>query len=277
VTDCDRKNGSVWKANRCGRHAVLPVKIGLGGLAEQTITVPSTLHELEQERCADEASGDYWAQTRLGVFTSWIDEGDYERILDVGCGSGYLTRHLRMRGHSVAGLERERESLDVGMTYSDRGVFVRADARDAPFMDASFDCLVLADVYEHLERPEPLLDECRRLLVPGGHLLISVPAFRFLYGPHDEHNDHLDRYTASRLTNQLAQAGFASLRTRYTNVLPLVPYFVTQRVLRRDVPAVSRGTHNEFIERVKRLFIDVEVRVPWPAGITLMGAYRLSE
>lgn len=235
--------------------------------------MPTTLHEIEAERGVQEAAGDYWARTRLRIFSSWVTDGDYDRKLDLGCGSGYLARHLLDQGHSVVGLDINRASLAVGSAAAE-GIFVQGNALRTPFADGSFDCVVLADVYEHLEAPRDLLAECHRLLAPDGDLLVSVPAFRWLYGPHDEHNDHVDRFTTGRLTEQVTPAGFTLEAGRYTNVVPLLPYFLFQRVLRRDVPEGSRGSHNRVLEWLKGLLVTLEVAIPWPAGITLMARYR---
>jgi len=58
------------------------------------------------------------------------------------------------------------------------------------------------------------------------------------------------------------------------NALPLVPYFIYQRILKRPVPDGVRGSHGGLLERVKQRLIDVETRIDPPAGVTLIGEVR---
>lgn len=120
------------------------------------------------------------------------------RVLDVGCGIGDFLKFrpgtvgVDVNAHTVDWCRRQ--GLDCRLMDADR----------LPFADGSFDAVVLDNVLEHLAEPQPLLAEIRRVLVPGGRLLIGVP------GPRGYacDADHKVFYDAADLERVLGEAGF---------------------------------------------------------------------
>jgi len=238
----------------------------------ETVSTGQTLHELERDAGKDLASGDYWAQTRARILGDWVAEHQPERVLDVGCGSGYLTARIAAEtAADVTGIDSNPDSIAAAQRRETTAGFRVGDAFDLREPSSSVDCVVFGDVLEHLQTPADALAEARRVLADDGTIIISVPAYRWLWGPHDEHNDHEDRYTAARLGDLVARADCELNRHRYTNLVPLVPYALYQRVFEREIPTGVRGEHGGITDWLKRRAIDMEVAVPWPAGITLIG------
>jgi 2-polyprenyl-6-hydroxyphenyl methylase/3-demethylubiquinone-9 3-methyltransferase len=92
------------------------------------------------------------------------------RILDVGCGAGFLSNHLGSLGHDVTGLDVSDDALAVAARH-DPGHTVRyqkGDALKLAFEDASFDVVCAMDFLEHLENPEQAIAEAARVLRPSG-------------------------------------------------------------------------------------------------------------
>jgi SAM-dependent methyltransferase len=99
--------------------------------------------------------------------------GPGKRVLDLGCRTGALTRAYAA-GNEVVGLDVDREALVEAAALGIETVW--ADAEDPlPFEDASFDVVVVAELFEHLREPERLVFEIGRVLRPGGTIVGSVP------------------------------------------------------------------------------------------------------
>ncbi len=92
-------------------------------------------------------------------------------------------------------------------------------ADDLPFDDQTFDVVTLLDVVEHVPNEHGVFAECRRVLKPGGKLLVTVPALMWLWSQNDVINAHQRRYTRAELKEKLAQHGFRVLRASYNNFL----------------------------------------------------------
>jgi SAM-dependent methyltransferase len=96
---------------------------------------------------------------------------------------------------------------------------VQADIRDVPLADGQFQLAMALDVLEHVDPAEFLL-EARRLVEPGGWLLLSVPAFASLWSPHDDAAGHRCRYRRAGLTRELEGHGWSVIHwTHYQALL----------------------------------------------------------
>ena len=100
------------------------------------------------------------------------------RILDVGCGPGWLAEALTRAGHTVTGVDVEHADGVEGRMHR----FIRADlAHGLPETDDHFDVVLAADVIEHLPDPQPLLEAMSQRVVPGGSVIASVPNISHWY------------------------------------------------------------------------------------------------
>ncbi len=121
----------------------------------------------------------------------------------------HLSRYGRVKGIEV-------DPRPVAMAQA-RGYDVRqGDAtRQIPFPDASFDLVSTLDVIEHVDQDEAILREAYRVARPGAKLLITVPAFRWLWSYNDVLNGHKHRYTPRELRERVERAGFRVKRLSF--------------------------------------------------------------
>ncbi len=104
-----------------------------------------------------------WIAKRLRE--AW--DGGPGRVLDIGCGAGFLSRELADRGHTVMGADLSLGSLRVAPGGPGRG-YLAADAYRLPFPDGCFDAVCALDFLEHVSAPGRVVAEAARVLRPGG-------------------------------------------------------------------------------------------------------------
>jgi SAM-dependent methyltransferase len=146
------------------------------------------------------------------------------RILDLGCGPGNLLDYLAPHGETFG----SDFSLDALRFCAGRGVrrLFRADFHSLPLRDQSFDLVTCIDVLEHLEDDRRAIGELVRILRPGGLLVVSVPAFMFLWGEHDTIYGHHRRYTTGQIRERFEAAGLRMHKASYFEPLFMLPLLV---------------------------------------------------
>jgi SAM-dependent methyltransferase len=153
------------------------------------------------------------------------------RLLDGGCGTGFNTLALSRLGRAT-GVDLAPEALAF---CRQRGVrAVRASLVGLPFPDATFDVVTSFDVIYHawVTDDRAAVGEMRRVLAPGGVLLVRVPALRALWGAHDVEVQSRHRYTRSELVALLESCSLRVERTTYCNSF-LLPLLFARRTLDR--------------------------------------------
>jgi SAM-dependent methyltransferase len=179
------------------------------------VSLQERYEEHHRERRAE---GEFvFVPERIPLFQAAIGRG--KRVLDLGCRSGALTRHI-LEGNELVGLDVDAAALAKA---SDLGIEpVQANVEEPlPFEDASFDAVVAGELFEHLQFPDALVAEIARVLRPGGVLVGSVPnAFRlqgrlrFLLGraPEDDPT-HLQMFSPASMRELLG--GFENVRLEF--------------------------------------------------------------
>ncbi len=174
----------------------------------------------------------WWFRGLHANLVGALGEDERRAVLDAGCGTGGLL--LRLAGAlpraAITGLDIEPRAVAVARAKSGCAVCVGSVAR-LPFADRSFDAILSADVLCHRGVDDvAALGEFRRCLTPGGAVVLSLPAYRWLYSQHDIAVDNARRYGRGELIRLLATAGFADVRARYWNGF-LFPLMVLRRKL----------------------------------------------
>ena len=197
-----------------------------------------------RQRNDDDYIQNHWwfaSRTRAldAVISRFLPDAPDLHILDVGCGAGNMIHHLSRYGQ-VKGLDIDARPVKVARQ---RGYDV--DQFDAtqplPFDPNSFDAVTALDVIEHNEDDLAILGDSYRVLKPGGHMIITVPALMWLWSHNDDINAHVRRYTAEELKQKLSQAGFEARRVTYNNffVFPLAAALILLRRSAKSEPELA--------------------------------------
>jgi ubiquinone/menaquinone biosynthesis C-methylase UbiE len=160
------------------------------------------------------------------------------RLLDAGCGAGGMLSALNVYG-SVSGLDMNPELVALARQRGYEDV-VAGIVEELPWVDESFDLVTLLDVLEHTADDLVTLEEMRRVIRPGGHLLVTVPAYQVLWSNHDVVNDHYRRYSRRTLHVAACSAGWSVERMTPFNSLLLAPAAavrLTQKLRREQIEA----------------------------------------
>jgi SAM-dependent methyltransferase len=196
-------------------------------------------------------------------------------VLDVGCGTGSLLPVLQASGYRPVGLDLRPEGIARLRTADPTAEVLEGDAERLPFPDGSLDAVLALDVLEHVD-DRAALREASRALRPGGLLLVSVPAFPWLWSFRDEDAGHRRRYRRGELENRLVEAGFAPVDIRYFQAL-LFPLLATSRLLGRRGPRARDAEDrppalvNRALAAVNRFEVLVGVRWPWGSSLVAVA------
>jgi SAM-dependent methyltransferase len=115
----------------------------------------------------------YYSQARPEVAD--LVPHDCKRVLEVGCAAGHLGSLLKERRHHVTGIELVPDVSELAREHLDQVVTADVETDGFPFEPGTFDCIVFADVLEHLIDPWRVLREAVEVLAPGGAVVASIP------------------------------------------------------------------------------------------------------
>lgn len=190
----------------------------------------------------------------------WHNGAPGNRIVDVGCGTG-MNHSVLARFGTVVSVDTAPEAL----AYTrHRGVdhLACCDVQHLPFASQSVDLVTALDVLEHTDDDLEALREVRRVLKPSGRVLVTVPAYGFLWSEHDEALHHRRRYVASELRNKLALTGFEVQRLTYFITLLFFPILLLRtwnNLFRQSVrPRTSHMLFPAFINSFFVRLLDLE-------------------
>jgi len=173
----------------------------------------------------------FWYRARLDILLSlserFLKKDTPLIILNVGGGTGATSKGFSRFGEVIT-LDIAHEAL---LLSRKRGLskLIQGDGALLPFPSGSFDLVLLLDVIEHLDDDLAVLTETKRVLKDEGIALITVPAYRFLWGKMDDIGGHRRRYIKRKLEKRLEATGLTPLKLSYFNTL-LFPLALIDRI-----------------------------------------------
>lgn len=175
----------------------------------------------------------FWYKAKLGAIRNllalvYLNNEKNKNILEIGCGTGTFLPIINERG-TATGLDKNPDAASLARKQGNK--VITGDILNT-IIKNKYDSVCCFDVLEHIPDDKKVLEKIRSILEPNGYLFITVPAYKFLYGPHDKALEHLRRYNKKELEKNVKQAGFKIIHAGYWNSM-LFPLEMTYRLIKK--------------------------------------------
>lgn len=231
------------------------------------------------ERMAEQDQQHWWFVARRRILADLIARAVRPprgaRVLEIGCGTGHNLDMLGRFG-TVDAIELDDHARAVAERRLGRPVMRARLPELEGVADASYDLIALLDVLEHVEADEPALKAIAAKLKPGGRILVTVPANKWMWSAHDVAHHHFRRYGAGELRQVAARAGLRIELISFFNSL-LFPLAAVARIAGKlagktssddKIPAAPLNRLFTGVFGLERYLVG---RVPLPAGVSLVA------
>jgi len=144
----------------------------------------------------------------------WIISMLYGSVLDVGCGNGLMTSFIVAQPYvekqKIVGIDPSPDLLRFANHWRLPTHFIVSVCESLPFSDNSFDCVIAADLIEHVQDPDKMIDECSRVLKRMGTIVVTTPLdeVKWLVNAPTPNPLHLRSYTVEQMRELLSKHGF---------------------------------------------------------------------
>lgn len=152
-------------------------------------------------------------------------------VIDVGCGVGSNLPLLKSMGFKVVGIDSECYSLSFAKNLSGT-LLINGDVLKLPVKSNSIELVIATDILEHLDDDSMGIKEIHRTLRREGKVILTVPAFKSLWGIQDVVGMHKRRYSKNEFLRKIEREGFIVLKSSYFNFFLFFPIFLGRRLIR---------------------------------------------
>lgn len=167
-------------------------------------------HKPEQEE-------NWWFKARKNIVNKTLKKylpKKENNIIEIGCGYGIMTKMLASYG-AITGIEPYTDCYDY-LKANIKGTFAKEEFLKFE-TEKKFDVVALFDVLEHIEDETAAVQKIHSLLEQNGRVVLTVPAYMFLWSTHDDLNKHFRRYTLTELKELFKINGFRINKLTYFN------------------------------------------------------------
>jgi 2-polyprenyl-3-methyl-5-hydroxy-6-metoxy-1,4-benzoquinol methylase len=173
----------------------------------------------------------FWFRVRNKIIGYAISRyvSHQSRILEVGCGTGYVSRYMKKMGYHVECADLFLDALQFCKERDAGDFYYQYDLSDRLFIN-EFDSICAFDVLEHIDDDVMILKNLYNALKPAGTLVITVPADMRLWSSMDIYAEHKRRYSMQELRQKIERNGFKVIKMSYFMTL-LYPFILISRKL----------------------------------------------
>jgi 2-polyprenyl-3-methyl-5-hydroxy-6-metoxy-1,4-benzoquinol methylase len=209
---------------------------------------------------------DFWSKVKVKLVLGLVEGTN---VLDVGCGSGRLSKTLLDKGYRVVAMDNDWKAVEI---TKNKGITAFVSDFNDWETDDKFDCVILGDVLEHIEDDESAIRKVHSMLKPNGCIVVNVPSYQFLFGKHDVALGHKRRYSDKELKTKLKASGFKIECFRHWNLLAF-PITIFMKISNKDYPH-ERVSNIAVLSKLLEKTLLMESKVNYSFGISILCKAR---
>lgn len=222
----------------------------------------------------------------ISRYSEWMYQSYSEyigtKIFDVGAGMGRMVSYYLPKAEKVVATDIFQSQVDhMNKIFNSYPAF---QARKLDVLEdnltqyqSSFDTVLCINVLEHLADDELAVRNMYGLLVPGGHLIIMVPAFQKLFCQMDVNVSHYRRYDRGVLAQMASRLGYTVAYNGYFNRMGIIPYYLKGKLKKgtKESFSSSLNEHNGRIYNLaSAILAPIEKRFPPHSGLSELFVIR---
>lgn len=172
----------------------------------------------------------WWFKVRRNIVLDLLKKLKVDgKVFDFGCGSGFLVGELQKLGYDASGTDTSLQAIEFGTARGVRNLKLIQPSGDLPA--GSFDAILALDVIEHIKNDSEAILNLKRALKPDGVLIITVPAYKWLWGVQDEVARHFRRYNMGLISSLVKyDSSFSFIKKTYFNTFLFLPIVIVRLV-----------------------------------------------